>query len=132
VHQAASEHAAKEANAAGERGAKLQRELAEQVCPSCNSRELLTLLCLVLFILCYDYAMQDSSAEVFASSALVAQSAWSCFSKQLLDQCGMRQVHTNTQLLAENSQKAVALRLGEDAMSRVRSEAAKAWPDRQL
>jgi hypothetical protein len=44
----------------------------------------------------------------------------------------MRQVHTNTQLLAENSQKAVALRLGEDAMSRVRSEAAKARPHRSL
>ena len=44
----------------------------------------------------------------------------------------MRQVHTNTQLLAENSQKAVALRLGEDAMGRVRSEAAKARPDRLL
>lgn len=40
----------------------------------------------------------------------------------------MPQVHTNTQLLAENSQKAVALRLGEDAMSRVRTEAAKARP----
>ena len=38
------------------------------------------------------------------------------------------QVHTNTQLLAENSQKAVALRLGGDAMARVHSENAKARP----
>jgi hypothetical protein len=60
VHQAASEHAAKEANAAGERGAKLQRELAEQVCPSCNSHGLLTLLCLTLLMRCYDVAAQDS------------------------------------------------------------------------
>lgn len=35
-------------------------------------------------------------------------------------------MHTNTQLLAENSQKAVALRLGEDTLARVRSETAKA------
>lgn len=38
------------------------------------------------------------------------------------------QVHTNTQLLAENSQKAVALRLGGDAMARLHSETAKARP----
>lgn len=42
--------------------------------------------------------------------------------------CLVVQVHTNTQLLAENSQKAVALRLGGDAMARVHSENAKARP----
>lgn len=77
MHQAASEHAAKEANAAGERGAKLQRELAEQVCPSCNSHGLLTLLCLTLLMRCYDGLRRTLKCscccwQCTCSSALVA------------------------------------------------------------